>query len=54
MADFVSLCGNIRHADSEVPHCLAEFMTLKDRSRLSDVYADGNQMPNFNCKNFKD
>jgi len=23
MADFVSLCGNIRHAEGVVPHCLA-------------------------------
>jgi len=54
MADSVSLCGNIRHTYSEAPHCLAEFMTLKDRSRLMEAYVDGNQMPNFNCRNFKD
>jgi len=54
VADSVNLCGNFKHADSEAPHCLAEFMTLKERSRLKEAYVDGKQMPNFNCRNFKD
>jgi hypothetical protein len=44
--------GTSGMANNDAPHCLAEFMTLKDRSGVMEAYVDGNHIANFNCRKF--